>query len=155
MSSRYATGSWSRATERYGRHGWCLKPERLCRSVQQQQQRQRQQLEARPVCLSALSRERHGGLVGCRGGRNKAKEATSSRFRELEWRGRGRGKGKGGEKEKEQKKEDEQKNRGWREHDGLGRSAAVLLIWVGSAKAHKRAVWQGCQFFPSYGTVAV
>lgn len=57
VSSRYATGSWSRATERYGRHGWCLKPERLCRSVQQQQQ----QLEARPVCLSALSRERHGG----------------------------------------------------------------------------------------------
>jgi hypothetical protein len=94
-----------------------------------------------------------GGI--CRGGRNKAKEATSSRFRELEWRGRGRGKGKGREKEKEQKKEDEQKNRGWREARRAWTSAAVLLIWVGSAKAHKRAVWQGCQSSPAYGTVVV
>lgn len=94
-----------------------------------------------------------GGI--CRGGRNKAKEATSSRFRELEWRGRGRGKGKEREKEKEQKKEDEQKNRGWREARRAWTrcSGPSNLGW--ERKSPQAGCLAGVSVFPSCCTVVV
>lgn len=154
VSSRYATGSWSRATERYGRHG------AGSRSACVDQCSGQQVWSETRLSLSTQPRAPWGDLQGrSKQGKRGDKLPLSRAGVERRRKRRRKGERKGKEKETEKKKNNEQKNRGWREHDGLGRSAAVLLIWVGSAKPTSGLFGRGVQSSPAtsrlYRTVEV